>query len=49
QPVGKVFIGLSTKDQKDVFEWMFTGSRSSIRKRAVKYGLHHLLKLLKES
>lgn len=25
QPVGKVFIGLSTKDQTDVFEWMFTG------------------------
>lgn len=49
QPVGKVFIGLSTKDQTDVFEWMFTGSRSGIRKRAVKYGLHHLLKLLKES
>ncbi|KOA81507.1 competence/damage-inducible protein A [Bacillus altitudinis] len=49
QPVGKVFIGLSTKDQADVFEWMFTGSRSGIRKRAVKYGLHHLLKLLKES
>ena len=49
QPVGKVFIGLSTKGQKDVFEWMFTGSRSGIRKRAVKYGLHHLLKLLKES
>ncbi len=49
QPVGKVFIGLSTKDQTDVFEWMFTGSRSGIRKRAVKYGLHHLLKLLKDS
>ncbi|ANT56676.1 competence/damage-inducible protein A [Bacillus altitudinis] len=49
QPVGKVFIGLSTKDQTDVFEWMFTGSRSGIRKRAVKYGLHHLFKLLKES
>ncbi|WP_353855688.1 competence/damage-inducible protein A [Bacillus sp. Bos-x628] len=49
QPVGKVFIGLSTKDQTDVFEWVFTGSRSGIRKRAVKYGLHHLLTLLKES
>ncbi|PCK21472.1 competence/damage-inducible protein A [Bacillus pumilus] len=49
QPVGKVCIGLATKDQTDVFEWMFTGSRSGIRKRAVKYGLHHLLKLLKES
>ncbi|MCY7629949.1 competence/damage-inducible protein A [Bacillus altitudinis] len=49
QPVGKVFIGLSTKDQTDVFELMFTGSRSGIRKRAVKYGLHHLIKLLKDS
>ncbi|MEI4788857.1 competence/damage-inducible protein A [Bacillus sp. FJAT-53060] len=49
QLVGKVFIGLATKDQTDVYEWMFTGSRSGIRKRAVKYGLHHLLKLLKES
>lgn len=49
QPVGKVFIGLSTKDQTDVHEWMFTGSRSGIRKRAVTYGLHHLLKLIKES
>ncbi|MFS0654804.1 competence/damage-inducible protein A [Bacillus sp. 179-C3.3 HS] len=49
KPVGKVFIGLSTNDQTEVFEWMFTGSRSGIRKRAVKYGLYHLLNVVKES
>ncbi|OLP66368.1 putative competence-damage inducible protein [Bacillus pumilus] len=49
KPVGKVFIGLSTNDQTEVFEWMFTGSRAGIRKRSVKYGFYHLLKLLKES
>ncbi|MGE6631504.1 competence/damage-inducible protein A [Bacillus sp. NPDC077027] len=48
-PAGKVFIGLSTKESTEVYEFMFAGSRSGIRKRAVKYGCHHLLKLLKES
>ncbi|MFB8734582.1 CinA family protein [Bacillus sp. SL00103] len=49
QPVGKVFIGLSTKDHTDVFEWMFYWKPVGHSQTRCEIRLHHLLNLLKES
>lgn len=48
QPVGTVFIGLSTENETQVYKFHFAGSRNGIRVRTVKYGCHYLVKLLTE-
>ncbi|KJD52692.1 hypothetical protein UZ38_36405, partial [Bacillus amyloliquefaciens] len=48
-PAGKVFIGISVKDQaEEAFEFQFAGSRSAVRKRSAKYGCHLLLKMMEK-
>ncbi len=48
-PVGTVYIGISTEGtDTQTFKFNFTGTRNGIRIRTVKYGCHHLIKLLSE-
>jgi len=44
--IGTVFIGIVTKDLKEVDEKHFKGSRSEIRKKAVNFGIKKIIKLL---
>ncbi|MGN7942385.1 competence/damage-inducible protein A [Virgibacillus sp. 6R] len=48
-PVGTVYIGISAEGtDTQTFKFNFTGTRNGIRIRTVKYGCHHLIKLLSE-
>ncbi|MDQ0227537.1 competence/damage-inducible protein A [Metabacillus niabensis] len=48
-PVGTVYIGISAEGtDTQTFKFNFTGTRNGIRIRTVKYGCHHLIKLLSQ-
>jgi len=50
KPVGTVFIGIAIKGKPTIVEKLILGgTREANRGRAVKYGCHFLLQLLKES
>ncbi|AZB43011.1 competence/damage-inducible protein A [Bacillus sp. FJAT-42376] len=48
QPVGTVFIGISSKNETEVHKLNLAGSRDGIRKRSVKYGCRFLMKHLEK-
>ncbi|WP_264191373.1 competence/damage-inducible protein A [Metabacillus litoralis] len=49
KPIGMVFIAIAmSEDNVKVFHLNLAGSRNGIRVKAVKYGCHYLVKLLKE-